>query len=167
MTAENQLQLPIPRNRNLADRQRVQTKIIQLRMDGETFEAIAYIVGLSERQTRRHYDEFIRKNNEQFFQNKKRLFGAILLQFESSLDNSSRQLRRAESENDPARILLWQKMRQECLRNYADFLRENGVFQIGQIEDVEGESPIDILIRGHQKSLLEKIRQPANDDITQ
>jgi hypothetical protein len=118
-----------------------------MRLGGKTFEEIGSELSLGERQIRRHYEEFLLANIEFYREKKQFLFGQIFAQFENSLEEASKQLTEAAKGDNPAKIAVWQKIRQECLRDYYNFLKDLGFSYYWINEPEKPETEIERLRR--------------------
>jgi hypothetical protein len=118
---------PQQRFRNSEEQEAIRTKIVELRLKGKTFEEIASIVSFHERHVRRLYHQFLFYNNQNYNFRRNLMFGELIHNYEQSIELSNKQLAKAIEENDPRMILLWQKTRQESLRDYHGLLKDLGL----------------------------------------
>ena len=115
------------RVRKSEEKTALQNQIAQLRLQGKTFDEIAGIVSFHERHVRRLYHQFLFYKNEFYDEWRNLILGEFRYNYEYSIELCNRQLAQAITEKDPKMILLWQKTRQDALRDYHTFLKDMGL----------------------------------------
>ena len=139
--------VPLKRRRNAIDKAMIRQEVAEFRMKGNSFDIIADKVGLSEKQVRRHYTAFLLVCSTKYRERQQEIFGEIAAQFETSLDQANIHLTKAIEGDNQAKIFLWHKMKQECLRDYHRFLKDVG-FVIHWAEKPQKPDPIVSILAG-------------------
>ena len=118
---------PQPRFSSMQEKMAIRNKVAKLRLEGKTFDEIGQTVSMSERHVRRLYHEFLYFNNQDHAERRNLLFGQLVHNMEYSIELANRQLAKELEKNDPKMILLWQKIRQESVKDYYQFLKDLGL----------------------------------------
>lgn len=139
----------------------LQNQIVSERLKGHSFQSISDRLNLSEPQLRRHYKEFFETKLKELLTEKRLLFSKLLYEFELSIDSANTFLEKAKGEEDSSKIGSWMKLRQDFLKDYNEFLTENGLFNglLDTVEQEESDEPVVVLVNSFKKLLKDKFSE--------
>lgn len=166
MTTTQELQ--VQRYRGIEEKLSIQSKIAELRLRGLSFELIGGEIGLSERQVRRHFKSFFEDRLNDLVGQKRELFSKLLYEYEHSLESANTLLEQAKQDGNQAKIAVFMKIRQECLRDYRDFLDWIGLFKGILEEPVKVDvGPVELVRNEYKQFLKEKLNEISEKKVNE
>lgn len=152
----------IKRRYSTKEKNELWEKISRYRMIGMTFYQISKEVGIDQRNVRRHWDQYLEEYYKDWKESKQKVVAGLMKEFENSLQRANTQLLKAmnPAENqviDEAKIAAYMRIRQECLRDYKDYMREVGVLNDDELKKIDEDEPVVQVMKEYKKALKERL----------
>lgn len=143
---------------HLAERSEMQQYIAECRACGLTYEKIAKETNLSIRSVKRLYYDWLDNHSKEWKQSKSRNVMALFQRFEQNVNRTAIKVEESIAKGDDAKFAAFQKLNQECLRDYEKFLRDSKLFEEEAISSAPEDEPVTQLISEYKKMLKERFK---------